>query len=79
MQPLDDRRNVVQGESVVIETEGSVIVNAHGGSHVVTTIGIEDMVVVVTNDATMICPKDRAQDVKKIVTTLRAEGRRDVL
>lgn len=79
MQPLDDHRNVVQGESVVIDSEGSVIVNAHSGSHVVTTIGIEDLVVVVTNDATLICPKDRAQDVKKIVTTLRAEGRRDVL
>ncbi|MFN5876500.1 MAG: hypothetical protein ACK45E_09505, partial [Ignavibacteria bacterium] len=34
---------------------------------------------VVTNDATMICPKHKAQDVKNIVKALREQGRSDVL
>ncbi|MCX6141198.1 MAG: mannose-1-phosphate guanylyltransferase [Candidatus Kapabacteria bacterium] len=79
MQPLDADRNVVQGATLVMETTGSVVVNAHSGSHIVTTIGLEDVVVVVTDDATMVCMKDRTQDVKKIVTALRAEGRDDIL
>ncbi|MBC8124696.1 MAG: mannose-1-phosphate guanylyltransferase, partial [Candidatus Kapabacteria bacterium] len=79
MQPQDTDHIVVQGTTVVLESSGSVVVNAHSGGHVVTAVGIEDLVVVVTNEATMVCKKDNAQDVKKIVAALRARGRDDVL
>jgi len=79
MQPRDTDHNVVQGVTVLLESSGSVVVNAHSGGHVVTAVGIEDLVVVVTNEATMVCKKDCAQDVKKIVAALRAKGRDDIL
>jgi len=79
MRPLDNAQNVVDGVVTVVDTEGSIIVNAHGRAHTVTTVGLRDTVVVVTPDATMVCPKDRAQDVKRIVTTLRAQDRHDIL
>lgn len=79
MRPLDAAQNVVDGEVTVVDTEGSIVVNAHGGSHTVTTVGLRDTVVVVTPDATMVCPKDRAQDVKRIVTQLRSQDRHDIL
>ncbi|MFM8772089.1 MAG: mannose-1-phosphate guanylyltransferase [Candidatus Kapaibacterium sp.] len=79
MQPRDDQGNVLQGPSTVVDTNNSVIVNAHDGSHIVTGVGLDDIVVVVTNDATMVCAKERAQDVKLIVKTLREQGRSDVL
>lgn len=79
MQPRDDQGNVLQGASTVVDTNNSVIVNAHDGSHIVTGVGLDDIVVVVTNDATMVCAKERAQDVKLIVKTLREQGRSDVL
>lgn len=79
MQTLDDRGNVRQGSTLVLDSHNSVVVNAHGGDHVVTTVGVENIVVVVTNDATMICPKHKAQDVKNIVKSLREQGRSDVL
>ncbi|MBU3699270.1 MAG: mannose-1-phosphate guanylyltransferase [Candidatus Kapabacteria bacterium] len=79
MQQQDAQGNVVQGACTVIDTNNSVIVNAHSDSHVVTGVGLDDMVVVVTPDATMVCPKERAQDVKLIVKTLREQGRSDVL
>lgn len=79
MQPCDERGNVKQGASIVLDSQNSVIVNAHEGAHVVTTVGVDNIVVVVTNDATMICPKHKAQDVKTIVKTLREQGRSDVL
>ena len=37
------------------------------------TIGLEDMVVVDTPDATLVCPKSRAQDVKKVVDILKQQ------
>jgi mannose-1-phosphate guanylyltransferase len=79
MRPLDNAQNVVDGVVTVVDTEGSIIVNAHGRAHTVTTVGLRDTVVVVTPDATMVCPKDRAQDVKRIVTTLRGQDRHDIL
>ena len=79
MQPRDTDHNVVQGATVLLESRGSVVVNAHSGGHVVTVVGIDDLVVVVTDDATMVCKKDHAQDVKKIVAALREKGRDDIL
>jgi mannose-1-phosphate guanylyltransferase len=79
MQPRDDSGNVVQGAVTTVNTNNSVIVNAHAGSHVVTGVGLDDVVVVVTDDATMVCSKEHAQDVKLIVKSLRNIGRSDVL
>jgi mannose-1-phosphate guanylyltransferase len=42
--------------------------------HVIATIGLRDMIVVHTPDATLICPKDRAEDVKKMVDELKRKG-----
>ena len=79
MQPQDDAGNVIQGNVIVVDAQNNVIVNASSREHILTTVGMHDHVVVITDDATMICPKDRAQDVKKIVTTLRAKGLEHVL
>ncbi len=45
----------------------------------VAAIGVRDLVVVETPDALLICPRDRAQDVGKIVKWLEARGRKDLL
>jgi mannose-1-phosphate guanylyltransferase len=44
------------------------------GKKFVVTIGLEDIVIVETDDAILVCKRDRTQDVKKIVETLRATG-----
>ena len=49
------------------------------GGRVVALIGVEDLVVVDTQDALLITRPDRAQDVKKIVDALAAQGRTDLL
>jgi mannose-1-phosphate guanylyltransferase len=41
-------------------------------------IGLEDMIVVVEDNTVLVVPKDRAQDVKKIVDQLKANGRDDL-
>lgn len=79
MQTQDDGGNVIQGRVIIVDSMNNVIVNASTREHVLTAVGLHDHVVVITDDATMICPKDRAQDVKKIVTTLRSQGLEHVL
>jgi hypothetical protein len=37
----------------------------------VAAIGLEDMIIVDTEDALLVCPRSRAQDVKKVVDALR--------
>ncbi len=45
----------------------------------VAAVGVNDLVVVETGDAILICPRSRAQDVGKIVKALEAEKRRELL
>jgi mannose-1-phosphate guanylyltransferase len=65
----DAEGNVVEGVSVLIETRGSFI---SAPDKLVAVIGMEDVIVVDTEDALLVCPKSRAQDVKRVVETLSA-------
>jgi mannose-1-phosphate guanylyltransferase len=72
----DDKGNVVSGEHLGVDTTRTLI---RSQGRLVVTIGLEDMIVVDTEDALLVCPKDRAQDVKAIVDRLTGEGRNDLL
>ena len=63
--------NVLGGRVVDIDSQRSII---YGDRRVVATIGLTDMVVVDTPDATLVCQKSRAQDVKQIVEMLKKQG-----
>jgi len=67
----DKAGNVVGGRVIDIDSRRSIM---YGDRRVVATIGLTDMVVVDTADATLVCPKSRAQDVKKIVEILKTQG-----
>jgi mannose-1-phosphate guanylyltransferase/mannose-6-phosphate isomerase len=64
----DDRGNSVQGESILIDTRGSLIL---GDRRLVAAIGLEDMIIVDSEDALLVVPRSRAQDVRKVVEALR--------
>lgn len=68
--------NIIRGKHLGIDTKGSLIYSL--SNKLITTAGIENMIIIDTKDALLICPKDRAQDVKKIVENLekRPGGRR---
>ncbi len=68
--------NIVVGHHVGVDTKGSLI---YSPQRLIATIGMEDIVVIDTPDATLICPKSRSEDVKKIVDELKARGRTDLL
>ena len=66
----DEDGNVCQGESVGVDMQDCLIVS---DDKLVAGIGIKDLIVVATDDAVLICDKNRAQDVKKIVQCLDAD------
>jgi len=66
----DQAGNVRIGRIVDIGSRDSILYGEH---RLVATIGLRDMVVVDTADATLVCHKDRAQDVKQIVERLRKD------
>lgn len=69
--PQDEHGNVIQGDAVVLESHGCVVMN-EGSEITVGTLGIRDLVVVVTNDAVLVCPKDQAQRVRLITQAIAA-------
>jgi mannose-1-phosphate guanylyltransferase len=72
----DAHGNVVVGEQRGIDTAGCFI---HSSNKLVATIGLRDLVVIETDDVLLICPKERDQDVRKLVELLEHEGRYDLL
>lgn len=70
--PGDEDGNVVTGEHLSLDTKRTLVYSPH---RLVATMGLEDMIVVDAGDALLVCPKNRAQDVKKIVDMLKAQGK----
>ena len=75
--PGDEDGNVsLHGEHL---NAGSRNVLVHGRGRVVATIGLEDIIIVDTEDVVLVCRKDQAEAVKRIVDRLKAEGRTNIL
>jgi len=73
----DENENVILGEkSLVFDTKGSFI---QSNDRLVAAIGLEDIVIVDTDDALLVCAKDKAQDVKKVVNWLTENKQTDLL
>jgi mannose-1-phosphate guanylyltransferase/mannose-6-phosphate isomerase len=68
----DAAGNVTHGDVLL---EDSTDCYVHSESRLVATVGLKDHVVVETKDAVLVAPKSRVQDVKKLVTRLKEEGR----
>jgi mannose-1-phosphate guanylyltransferase/mannose-1-phosphate guanylyltransferase/mannose-6-phosphate isomerase len=64
--------NAIHGDVLTVDTQNSFI---HAENKLVAVIGVQDLVVVETDDAVMIAPKDRVQEVKQIVAQLKERGR----
>lgn len=72
----DDSNNVVHGEHIGLNTQSSLI---YSNRRLIATIGLENVIIVDTDDALLICSKDHAQDVKKIVDELKKRNAREYL
>ncbi len=68
---VDDSGNVIKGEQVNINTRNCIL---YAENRLIATLGIENLIIVETEDAILVCNKDQAQDVKIIVDQLRKRG-----
>lgn len=73
---LDELGNLFHGSVVSIDTRGCII---EGKTKLIAAIGVEDLVVIDTDDVMFICNKEKAQDIKKLLEKMRAEGLQEYL
>lgn len=76
IKKTDDNNNVVNGNVVTVNTKNCVI---EGADKLIATVGLRDMVVVDTKDATLISTKENAGEIKKVLAKLRETGKNQYL
>lgn len=72
VRPNDAAGNVTEGEALVIDSIGCVVL---GGKRLLAVVGMKDVVVVDAGDAVLVLPKDKCQDVRKVVEALKSQKR----
>lgn len=65
----DKDDNIRLGSTAVLDVKNSTIVAED--NHLIAALGVSDLVIVHTPRATLVCSKDRAQDIKKLLATLK--------
>jgi mannose-1-phosphate guanylyltransferase len=67
---IDDHDNAVDAPlHVFVDADSNIVLSR--GDHLISLLGVSDMIVVHTPDATMVCPKNEAQRVKDLVTRVK--------
>lgn len=66
--PKDETGNVSKGDAVFEQASRNIVVSE--GGHFTAVIGVEDLIIVHTEDATLVCHKDKAQEIKGVVKQL---------
>lgn len=76
INPGNDMGNVIKGDIVSVNTARCIV---QGGKKMIAMVGMEDTIVVDTEDALLVCAKDSAGDIKKVLEVLRAVNRTELL
>jgi mannose-1-phosphate guanylyltransferase len=69
--PKDDQQNAYQGEFIPLKSHRNVV---YSGQRLCVLLGIEDLIVVDTEDVLLVCPVNRAQDVGQILDLMKQRG-----
>jgi mannose-1-phosphate guanylyltransferase/mannose-6-phosphate isomerase len=77
LQESDPQGNTFIGRAIDIDSQGSLVYSESG--RVVATLGLKDVMVVDSADATLVVSRDRAQEVRRIVDTLKDQGAPEVV
>lgn len=72
----DGDSNYIDGNVIAEDTRHVTIC---GGKRLIAAVGIEDIIIVDTDDAVLVCSKNSTQDVKKIIARLKEQGRNDLV
>jgi len=72
-----EKKNLIKGNFIGIDSKDILVYGV--SPQLVATCGVKDLIVVVTDDIILICSKNRAQDVKKLVERIEKEGKKKLL
>ena len=72
----DDEGNSVVGEHIGVDTSNCIVV---GRERLIATIGLDNVVVVETPDAILVCPRDQTERVRDVVAALEEHGRVELI
>lgn len=81
LSPKDQQGNAAPEGSILVGARNNLVSDLRsdkGGSRVISLLGVEDLCVVQTDDALLIMPRERSQDVREVVAELK-QGQRDEL
>lgn len=76
IQPANEFGNVVHGNAVTVDTKRCII---QGGKKLIATVGLEDIIIVDTDDALLVCEKGDAGEIKKVLENLKICNRTEYL
>jgi mannose-1-phosphate guanylyltransferase / mannose-6-phosphate isomerase len=68
----DDAGNLIHGDVVTYNSRGNLLWSEHG---TLATLGLKNLAVIQTRDATLVCPRDQASDLKHLVALVRQDHR----
>ena len=77
LRGTNDDGNTLVGKCATIETSNSILRSE--GDHLVATVGVNDLIVVHTDNATLVANRNDEESVRKIVKLLEEQGMRDYL
>ncbi len=81
LAPKDPHGNAMPDGAVAVDAGGNLVrdLRTSGQKRVYAFVGVKDLVLVETDDAVLLLPRERAQDVRAIVDALKAKGRPELL
>ncbi|MHC4270124.1 MAG: mannose-1-phosphate guanylyltransferase [Planctomycetota bacterium] len=68
----DQNKNTILGKHCGLNTQGNIIIG--NKEHLITTINVSDLIIVNTEEVTMVCNKNNAEDIKKLTDLLEEKG-----
>lgn len=72
IQNKDDQGNVIQGDVITVKSQNNYVFSE---SRLVSLLGVDNLVVIETKDAILVADKSKVQDIKKIVESIKEQGR----
>jgi len=76
VSPHDEQGNAVRGEAITVDSRNCLV---HSPGKTVALVGVEDLIIVETGDALMVCKRGASQDVRKVVDRLEREQKHKYL
>ena len=76
LQERNEFGNVVKGTVVTVDTKNTII---QGSNRLIAAVGLEDLVIIDTDDALLVCAKNSTGDIKKVIENLKICNRTEYL